>query len=102
GLLGGEVERDHVGAAALHLEAEETAGGADLQHAPAAQFDAAEVSVHAGAQIPFAGDAAVVRHVHRVVEVAVGEVGDRPWRGVGLVHASAPIPVGNALRGVPG
>ena len=75
--MGGSRCLRDLGAPALHREAEEAAGRADLQHALVAEIDTAEVVVDAAAKIPGALDEPVPRDLHRVVEVALLEVGDR-------------------------
>ena len=62
-----DVERDHVGAAALHLDGEEAAGGSDLQDALAGKVHVSEVVIDAAAQVPRAGRRDAFRQVGHVV-----------------------------------
>src|SRR5207247_9482419 len=75
-LLVGQVGSDDVGPAPLRRVAEEPARGAHFENALSVQVDAPEVVVDAAAEVPRALDEPVPRDLHRVVEVALLELGD--------------------------
>ena len=76
GVVVGEVVGHDVGPPLLHLVAEEAAGRADFEDPFALQIDVSEVRIDALAVVPGAADEAVTRDLHRVVEVALLEIGD--------------------------
>ncbi len=96
-----QVVGDDVGAASLHVEANEAARRAELENALAAEIDAAEVSVDPGSEVPRSFDRPVTRDVDGVIEVALREVGDRPGgsvRSVGGAVRHHERPAGTGRR----
>ena len=79
----GQVEGHHLGPAPLHLEAEEAARGADLEHADPGDRLTAEVTVDAAAKVPLALDQPELGQLHGVVEVALGRIVDVTRGGEG-------------------
>src|SRR5262249_40148323 len=61
---------EHIGALSFHLERQEPARRADLQHALAGETYVPEIGVDASAQIPEAFRRAESRQIHHVIEMA--------------------------------
>src|SRR5438552_8184677 len=76
-MLRGQVVGDHFRAPALHVEREEAAGRADVQHALAHEGDVPQVAADACSEVPLALDETVARNIYGVIERTVTYVGDQ-------------------------
>src|SRR5262245_3906022 len=85
-----KIVRHDLGPAPLHVEAEETVGGADLQHPFSREVDAAQVLTCARAEVEEPLDRSVPGELHGVVEEALAHVGHDTRLGIylGARHAT--------------
>src|SRR5262245_2705527 len=79
-----EIVRHDLCPAPLHVEAEETVGGADLQHPFSREVDAAQVLARARAEVEEPLDRSVPGELHGVVEEALAHVGHDTGLGIYL------------------